>query len=603
MANEFLQKFLPVRPPTKGDRQALMQAMGQQLKLYRSGLSLLSPASSSPRPAPQKTVDMALQYRVWGLQYHQRTDETLQSYGAICDLFQRDGVDGRLLIVGEAGMGKTHTLLAVGELLLQQAIQGNSPMPVLVDLSAWRGEPLNTWLMDYLWIEYRIARALATSWIEGAELCFLWDGFDHLPKAHQRRCANALETLLRGNVSQTALLCCHRKVLEESGITFGQFNSGILLVPMAAQQVKAYTLAINRPDLWQRIKGDRVLQQLARFPLCLSMLASMQSSAPIKGLQDLIQQFMAEKVKAPRPAPPQKSPASAALSSLSWLARHLEDHSRLFRLEALQQSWLPDPRKLLYRLLVGLCFALLFGVISGNLPLGLALGLMVSQVDLEAFPRYHLSFATASWSGLGALVLAATVPALVGGLGLGGLAALLLAPLELGLPAYAGGSVVGMGIGLLVGWGIVLWGGLQHSIQVRQTPNQDIRLGFRNTSLLFGWLGLLLALLWVVGSMMGGQPPLALLNVSRLRLLVAILISGVVWLSGGLQQSLVRLLLANQGSERWPLACLPQLQHWTQQQLLRQVGGGFCFSHELIRLAVAKSATNSNGKSQESSQL
>jgi hypothetical protein len=595
MANEFLQKFLPVRPPTKGDRQSLMQAMAQQLKLYRSGLSLLVQANPSPGAVSQKTADMALQYRVWGLQYHQQTNETLQSYGEICDLFQRDGVDGRLLIVGEAGMGKTHTLLAVGALLLQQASQGNSPMPVLVDLSAWRGETLHTWLMDYLWIEYRIAKSLATSWIDGAELCFLWDGFDHLPKTYQRRFANALETLLRGNMSQTAMLCCHRKVLEESGITFSQFNSGLLLVPMAAQQVKNYTMAINRPDLWQRIKGDRVLQQLARFPLCLTMLALMQSSSPISNIQDLIQQFMAEKGKAPQTPASKPSSATEALFPLIWLACHLEDHSRLFRLETLQQSWLPDVQKLLYRLLVGLCFALLFGVISGNLLLGLALGLMVSQVDLEAFPRYHLSFATASWSGLGALVLAATVPALVGGIGLGGVAALLLAPLELGLTAFAGGSVVGMGIGLMVGLGIVLWGGLQHSIQIRQVANQDIRMGFRNTALLFGWLGLLLFLLWVVGAVVGGQPALALLSASRLRLLVAILISGVVWLSGGLQQTLVRLLLANQRPERWPIACLPQLHHWTQQQLLRQVGGGFCFSHELIRLALAKSAAASKG--------
>jgi hypothetical protein len=592
MANDFLLKFLPVRSPGLGDRRALMRAMGQQLKLYRSGLSLLAGASSSSAPA--KPVDIALHYRVWGMQYNRQATEALRSYAAIADLFERGGVDGRLLIVGEAGMGKTHTLLALGELLLQRAAQSGGPIPVLVDLSAWRGETIRQWLIDYLWLEYRIARPLAESWIDNAELCFLWDGFDHLPRANQRSCASALETQLRSNTSQTAVLCCRRKAIEETGINFSQFNSGVLIVPMAAQQVKDYSLALKRPDLWQRIKSDRVLQQLARFPLCLNMLALMKTRQPIKNRKDLIQQFITEKVTATQ-AGEAKATSSQNLTYLGWLARQLEERPRLFRLEALQRSWLPDSQKFLYRLLLGLCIALMVGVIAGNLVLGLALGLVVSQVDVEAFPRYQLSFATSSWSGFAALALAGTVPAVIAGTVLGGLGATLLSQFDLGLTAFAWGSGLGIVLGWLLGLGVTLWGGLQHSIQIRQTPNQDLHLGFRNVTLLFGWLGLLLISFWMVGAVFSGQPPTTLLSPSRLRLLAAIVTLVIVWLSGGIQQTLVRVLLAINPQDRWPLKCLPWLQNLTRAHLLRAVGGGYSFSHELIRQSLTQpSAMDSN---------
>lgn len=132
MIASILLQFTPLRSDPAVEKQALGRAVGDQLRAYRTGLPLLAPP-----PAGQTLREIAIQYNVWGMQYGQRADSVLTSYDAIIDLFQRDGVDGRLLLLGEPGMGKTHTLLALGERLLQRAGRGN--IPVLIDLSAWAG--------------------------------------------------------------------------------------------------------------------------------------------------------------------------------------------------------------------------------------------------------------------------------------------------------------------------------------------------------------------------------------------------------------------------------------------------------------------------------
>ncbi|PZV10409.1 MAG: hypothetical protein DCF21_18445, partial [Leptolyngbya sp.] len=85
---------------------------------------------------------------------------------------------------------------------------------------------------------------------------------------------------------------------------------------------------------------------------------------------------------------------------MGWLATQLELRPRLFYLDDLQSSWLPAPRQLLYRLLLGLAIALVIGLVGGNLLLGLALGLMVSQIDLENFAYLRLGLAIAPLSRL-----------------------------------------------------------------------------------------------------------------------------------------------------------------------------------------------------------
>lgn len=579
MIASILLQFTPLRSDPAVEKQALGRAVGEQLRAYRSGLPLLAP------PAAGQTVrEIAMQYKVWGMQYGQRADAVLTSYDAILEIFQRDGVDGRLLLLGEPGMGKTHTLLALGERLLQQVSRSGGPIPVLVDLSAWAGEPLAQWLEGYLWEEYRLCQPTAYQWIQTAALTLLLDGFDHLPRDRQRTCARELDILLRTNPDQTAILCCRRRVIEASGINFSYFNSGVHLVPLAAPQVKDYALAQGGPDLWQTIKTSTALQQLARFPLYLTMLAVLAgqgrlNDSPITGRESLIQRYLTvQRVDTP----------ATDLVSQQWLAHHLAQRPRTFRLDRLQRTDLPDGQRLAYRGLLGLGFLLIFGLLGGNWGLGLATGLAFSQLDLENFPYTRLSLAVASWRGVGLLAVACGGPALVLGLGLGGLAAVLLGRFNLGLPAFGWAGLIGVVLGGLLGLGLMLWGGLPQAVQYRRTLNQDVQMALRNMLIIVAILGLVIGVVLVLPAVVSGQSPLSLLTPERLRVLVASLVSAVLWLSFTLQHSAVRLLLSLGKELRWPWRCRPLLRRWVQKRLLRQVGGGVRWSHDQIRVAITQ---------------
>ncbi|PZO37225.1 MAG: hypothetical protein DCF17_16210 [Shackletoniella antarctica] len=566
MVTSTLRSLIPGQAPAAADLKALAQVAGWQLAAHRAGLPLVAPRREIP-----------MNYRVWGMQFGRQDNQVLTSTEAIADLFRRDGIDGRLLILGEAGVGKTHTLLAVGELLLKRG----GPVPVLLDVSAWAGETLREWLIAALWQEYRVAKATAIAWVDNAQLTLLIDGFDHLDITQKRRFAAALEALLRTNPSQTALLCCRRQVIESSGLTFDQFNGGVHIIPLAAQQVKDYVLGQNRPEIWPVIKGSKVLQQIARLPLYLTMLVAMPHLAvpPVRSQADLMQRYVDDRL-----GQAQGNPARHR-ASLGWLATQLEQRPRLFYLDDLQSSWLPAPRQLLYRLLLGLAIALVIGLVGGNLLLGLALGLMVSQIDLENFAYLRLGLAIAPLSRLSTLVLTMGLLALGLGLGLGTVAALLLAPFGRGILAFGWGGAAGA----LVGWSLglvgLLRGGLPGIAQGRQTPTQDSRLALRNTALLTAVLGLVMALLLVLPAVVAGQPPLTLLTLSRVRLLGAGLISVGLWLSFGLQHSIVRALLGERSG--LPLAARPWLDAMVATGLLRRLGGGYSFGHESLRQTIA----------------
>lgn len=570
MVTTLLRSLLPGQPPTVASLKTLAQEVNSQLAAQRAGLPLVSPRR-----------DIPMNYRVWGLKFGSQDNEVLTSVGAIADRFQRDGIDGRLLILGEAGVGKTHTLLAVGELLVKRS----GPVPVLVDVSAWAGETMREWLMVTLWREYRVAKADASYWIDNAQLTLLIDGFDHLPTAQKRKCAAAIETLLRSNPNQTALLCCRRQVLEASGLTFDQFNGGINIIPLAAQQVKDYVMAQNRPELWPVIKGSKLLQQLARLPLVLNLLVAMPNLAvpPLRSRADLVKRYLDEGLAKA------KGDSAQHRAALGWLAEQLSQRPRTFYLDDLDRSWLPEPRQLLYRLLVGIAIALIMGLVGGNLLLGVALGLMASQIDLESFPYVRLGLAIAPLGRLISLALTCGGLALVLGLGFGTVAALILSPFDRGVVGFGGAGAVGAVIGWSLGLLGLLGNGMPGAAQIRQTPNQDVTLALRNTAVLVAVLGAILVLLLAVPAVVGGQPPLTLLPLSRLRLIVGCLVILALWLSFSLQHGLVRLLLA--GKQGLPLAARPWLETLMAAGLLRRLGGGYSFGHEELRQAIAPEKT------------
>ncbi|MEM9120934.1 MAG: hypothetical protein AAGD09_24080 [Cyanobacteria bacterium P01_F01_bin.56] len=66
----------------------------------------------------------------------------------IVEIFDQADIQGKLLILGEPGSGKTTEILHLGKDLIERTSKDESfPIPIIVELSAWGdGEPIEQWI-------------------------------------------------------------------------------------------------------------------------------------------------------------------------------------------------------------------------------------------------------------------------------------------------------------------------------------------------------------------------------------------------------------------------------------------------------------------------
>ncbi|PSN20003.1 hypothetical protein C7271_04415 [filamentous cyanobacterium CCP5] len=609
MAASSLLELTPLRSPTVDDRQQLIQAakqhiaakqrafLHQQQQLFAKRRSITIPGksrSSQAATAASRTATAAitrplvpLKYKTWAMQYSAQAAQTLDSIEAVTDLFQQDGVEGRLLILGEPGTGKSYTLCGLGATLLGK-IRPSQPVPILLDVTGWRGEEFRPWIIDQIWLHYRVPRNCATAWLDASQLALLVDGFDALKSNEQRACAKAMDTLMRSNPDQVIALCCQRQAIEQTGITFNYFNSGVQIIPFAAQQVKDYVMGVDSPDTWQGIKGSKSLQHLARFPLMLNMLVESYDRTPAANRGELLQQYVSAQLAKPIGPDFRAQNPDSLRRFLGWLARHLSQRERIFTIDSLDPSWLPGSQQLLYRLLLTLALLLIVGSISSSWLLGLAVGIVAAQVDVDHFFRYRLSLASLSGKAwlvplLTALLLG-TALALPLGVLIGAAVARFTSGVAAGLYSAAAGATLGFWGGLL----FQSWGGLQHGIRFKQRLDQDLTAALVNGSLLSLMYGGLLAAMVLLSALFSGQTTESLINLGALRQLVGITIGLVMWASYALQHLILRALLIVSSQGAFPLSLRAYLNEAVERKLLYRVGGSYSFIHEQVREQLAQ---------------
>jgi len=596
MAQSSSLQILPVRQPTAQDRQQLIRAVGQQVRLcQQTSLYRLQQARQpqpatvgaqvTTRPSPAQAEDLiSLKFQLWSFRASPEKPQVLSTIDQVLELFQRGDITGRLLILGEAGAGKTHTLWRLTAALLQKAATQAAPIPVLLDLAGWRGEEILPWIQAQLWHQYRLPTDVSRVWLQTQGLTLMMDGFDALDRSQQRQCARVVETYMRSHWNQTVAFCCRRKILEQTGITLSEFNGGIHLRPLVAQQVKEYVMGVQRPELWKGIKGSSALQQLARFPFLLNCLVEVYKEQTLPKRQSaVVQAYVDRQLSRPlqsRHYPPGRQPDEATTRRyLGWLAQRLEHQGHTFYIDDLRPAMLPGARGWVYRLLLGLGLVLLVGYLSQDWLLGLAVGLMGSQVDVEAAPTYQLSLASLTGTAGVALGLRVLLPALVGALLLGGLG--WLVAVQLGNPAA--GVAMGASVGGVLGAGVFLVlelkAGLRGIIQMRLQPNQDVVRGVRHN--LGIWLGVTLVIFGV--GAIARLSPAALMASPTVRIGLTLLLALALWSSYGLQHVLIRGLLCFSAQRPIPWNYRRFLDYATERRLLQQVGGGYRFVHDLVR--------------------
>lgn len=308
----------------------------------------------------------------------------------IIEVFERPDIQGKLLILGEPGAGKTTELLYLAKSLAIRANEDEQySVPVILELSNWNGESISNWVAEQLNKFYNISKTTTEQWLIDHQILLLLDGLDELALAKQKQCIETINQFLETTHTPELVVCCRREEYEVGQSELNELNGAIYLEALETAQIHKYFEKLDRLSIWESISSNPVLLKLAKKPLFLFMLVVAYQGKPIQNEQDLFDAYISKQLHEPRNQVVyklNKAPSSKQTSLyLVWLARQLEIfHETEFLIEDLQPTWLSSTRqKRLYRLFVGLLLGLLGGLLVGLIYgpfIGLLVGLMYSPL-------------------------------------------------------------------------------------------------------------------------------------------------------------------------------------------------------------------------------
>jgi len=507
--------------------------------------------------------------------------EQIENGTSILNVFQREDVAGRLLILGKPGAGKTTTYLELANELLEIAESDvKQPIPILFNLSSWKDneQSIADWVIAEAKSKYGVAVEVGQNLLKRKRLLPMLDGLDELEPHRQEPCVLAINQWMVSEHRPRFLVVCSRSQEYDSYNANFQLNAAIYLQPLSDEQLAAYFQVIAQPDLWQKLQHDSELLEILRTPLFLSITLLARRQISLSEWEQLattddrktyllsayVRQMLARDIEnwyyKAKPMPS----AEQTRHWLIWLAQQLKQESKdEFLIEVLQPTNLKSrTQQKLYGLIVvllsgligGLMFGLMWGLMAGlfcGLLFGLAEKSRISLVEIFEFSSLH-----------------GKIYGLIGGLFLG---------LIWGL---VDGLISGLFWGLLGGLASGGAGGLLNCLKTdfvsRKHPNQGVFASLQNAI----WITLLIITILIFGSFFVWQfagKPLNIISAFIIAIWYGFYISG----AEVLKHSILRCLLYRNGSIPWNYARF--LNYSTERMLIQRVGGRYRFIHRLLQ--------------------
>ncbi|MFG6105412.1 NACHT domain-containing protein [Leptothoe sp. EHU-05/26/07-4] len=525
----------------------------------------------------------------------------------IISVFERQDIAGKLLILGDPGSGKTTELLQLAKDLVTRVEEDDQhPVPVILELSSWNGEPVDKWVVSQLKKFYTVSESITQQWLAGNQILMMLDGLDELGLTKQRQCIEQINQFLETTRASELVVCCRREEYEVGQIDLDGLNGAVYLEALKEDQIRQYFEELNRLSLWGNIRGNAALLELAQNPLFLFMLVVAYQGNPIRNEQELFDAYIEKQLHKPsnqgtyglgkEPHPQQTR------HYLAWLAKQLENiRETEFLIESLQPTWLSSPlQRKHYRLTLSLIYGLMGWLLASplcvfvlmlspeNEPIeisiigGLCLGLTVGwatgvkrwQSTIFIQPSGYIRWSLHQARGRRLnfwLILMFSV--------------LLMQRLANGwTPTLIILSTIQMLIFDLLG--VLFLGTYTVPIKEKNIPNQGIFKGLRNT-LVFGlFFGLVVGLFWgLIGISAGFFFGRSLFGLA-VGLFFGLIFGGffgATFARGDavLQHLILRILLTHNGDTPWNYARF--LDHAVKHRFIQRTGGRYRFVHDLLR--------------------
>lgn len=534
--------------------------------------------------------------------------------------------EGRLLILGEPGSGKTTELLKLAQALGEEAKKNSEkPIPFIFELSTWRGEPMLNWMVGEIVAQYGLVPKLCREWLVHNSIVPLLDGLDELGEERAKEAIWEIDTLLAHNPNQqkALVICCrvedYESLTDDNNrrIRLKGVDRAVRLCELADDQIEGYLKQRKAEHIWDELQSNSGLMKLARNPMLLNLMPIAYSDELPDNLpqtpQDcqsrLFDDFLHRKLYPTQSITPQPLAGyepEKAKYYLAWLAASMgrqDINQREFLVEKLQPTWLETQQQklqyslissLIFGLILGLIFGLIFGLMAGLfwLIVGLITRLMSGLIDYESeliyltesFDISVKKLKTAISHGLYSSVIVGLNVGLVGGL-LWLIRKLLLELilklttlliLEL-ISDIILGLIFGVILGLISG---LIWN-LKTAIIIRMYPNQGIWETGLKSLITMGCSIPLGPLIWIVPQWATGQ------DWSLTESLIKGVFFGVLlgYLLGGLnafiQHFILRWMLCYHG--RIPGNYVQFLNEASACGILKQSGGRYRFYHDKFR--------------------
>lgn len=272
----------------------------------------------------------------------------------------------KLLILGNAGTGKTTLLLLLQQSLLMKTkreadqVTGAMPVPVLFHISSWNAGfgSISKWMVDQLFEHYTIPRHAAELLVESNSIFPLFDGLDEVAPAHFTACINAINTYVSRYSIIYIIITCRLLEYQKLSAKLNFKPAELHILPPSQQDIKTYVGALgpgyrSASTIIENTSQDSII---GTTPLILNLAIQLAKNTDYSPAQLLSVNTLAGMYKAyvdwiiSRPS--QKGSDgrknnvdhSYALVQLSLLAKKMKGRNdNAFFPEELQPDWLHEP--------------------------------------------------------------------------------------------------------------------------------------------------------------------------------------------------------------------------------------------------------------------
>ncbi|WP_042381151.1 helix-turn-helix domain-containing protein [Streptacidiphilus melanogenes] len=275
----------------------------------------------------------------------------------IRELFE--GAGEELVLLGAAGMGKTTQLARLAEELAAEALEelhrlgGASirPIPMLVSLSSYRGQPLTDWLPAAINRQYEgVPEELVRGWLAHDLLLPLLDGLDQVPDAYRAECADQIR---RFRTRRTGIVVGCRYDDLSIARRVGATRYVQLSTPTRTDVEEFLQKNIEAlSEVHAALKANPGLGALLRSPLMLNIIHGAYRGRPAPELERpetsdrqrqkmIFDAYVRRMLQEKRPLGRSDRP-ERTVRWLTWLARGLQERGEdVFYLDRVDLEWLP----------------------------------------------------------------------------------------------------------------------------------------------------------------------------------------------------------------------------------------------------------------------